>query len=125
MPTAYIGLGANLPSTAGPPEATLAAATLRRSMVFCLESCYALLMQIMIDIPDELAAQAKARGLTPKNYVRSLIDGGLQTDPAPLPPAKPKRDLETFFRAMAANSAKIPQLPDEAFTRESFYQDHD
>jgi hypothetical protein len=82
-------------------------------------------MQIMIDIPDELAAQAKARGLTPKNYVRSLIDGGLHTDPAPLPPAKPKRDLETFFRAMAANSAKIPQLPDEAFTRESFYQDHD
>jgi hypothetical protein len=26
---------------------------------------------------------------------------------------------------MAANSDKIPQLPDEAFTRESFYQDHD
>jgi hypothetical protein len=34
MPTAYIGLGANLPSTAGSPEATLAAATLRRSVVF-------------------------------------------------------------------------------------------
>jgi 2-amino-4-hydroxy-6-hydroxymethyldihydropteridine diphosphokinase len=31
MPTAYIGLGANLPSTAGPPEATLAAAALRFS----------------------------------------------------------------------------------------------
>ena len=29
MPTAYIGLGANLPSPAGPPEATLAAAALR------------------------------------------------------------------------------------------------
>jgi 2-amino-4-hydroxy-6-hydroxymethyldihydropteridine diphosphokinase len=29
MPTTYIGLGANLPSAAGPPEATLAAAGLR------------------------------------------------------------------------------------------------
>ncbi len=29
MPTAYIGLGANLHSSAGPPEATLAAAALR------------------------------------------------------------------------------------------------
>jgi len=26
---------------------------------------------------------------------------------------------------MAEFSDKIPQLPDEAFTRESFYQDHD
>jgi hypothetical protein len=26
---------------------------------------------------------------------------------------------------MAAFSDKIPQLPDEAFTRESFYRDHD
>jgi 2-amino-4-hydroxy-6-hydroxymethyldihydropteridine diphosphokinase len=31
MPTAYIGLGANLPSAAGSPEATLAAAALRIS----------------------------------------------------------------------------------------------
>jgi len=82
-------------------------------------------MQITIEIPDELAAEAKARGMTPEGYVRSLIDGGLHTDPAPLPLAKPKRDLEAFFRALAANSDKIPQLPDEAFTRESFYQDHD
>ena len=34
-------------------------------------------------------------------------------------------DIEEFTRAMSANSERIPQLPDEAFTRESFYQDHD
>jgi hypothetical protein len=82
-------------------------------------------MQITVDIPDEFVAQAKARGLTPEAYVKGLIDGGLRTDPAPLPPAKPKMDLEEFFKAMSAYSDKIPQLPDEAFTRESFYQDHD
>ena len=82
-------------------------------------------MQIMVDIPDELAAQAKVRGLTPEGYVQSLVNDAARTAPLPLPPAKPKMDLEEFFRAMAAYSDKIPQLPDEAFTRESFYQDHD
>jgi hypothetical protein len=40
-------------------------------------------------------------------------------------PAERKMDMEAFIRGMAAHSDKIPQLPDEAFTRESFYQDHD
>ena len=34
-------------------------------------------------------------------------------------------EMRAFFEAMAAGSEKIPQLPDEAFQRESFYQDHD
>ncbi len=34
-------------------------------------------------------------------------------------------NLEKIFEEMAAHSDKIPLLPDEAFTRESFYQDHD
>jgi hypothetical protein len=82
-------------------------------------------MQITIEIPDELAAQAQARGLTTEIYVRSLIVGAALAVPIPLPPAKPRMDMEEFFEAMSANSDKIPQLPDEAFTRESFYQDHD
>ncbi len=32
-------------------------------------------------------------------------------------------NLEKFFDEMAAHSDKIPQLPEEAFTRKSFYQD--
>jgi len=34
-------------------------------------------------------------------------------------------NIEEFLQKMSAHSDKIPQLPDEAFTRESFYQDHD
>jgi hypothetical protein len=94
-------------------------------MVFFYAACYPLSMQVTVEIPDELAAQVQARGQTPESYVRSLIDDAVRTAPAPLPPAKPRMDLEEFFRGMAANSDKIPQLPDEAFTRESFYQDHD
>jgi hypothetical protein len=82
-------------------------------------------MLVTIEIPDEVAAKAEARGMTPESYVRSLIDDAAGTVPLPLPPAKPKMDMTEFFEAMAAYSDKIPQLPDEAFTREGFYQDHD
>jgi hypothetical protein len=94
-------------------------------MAFFLIPCYAFCMQITVTIPDELAAQVKARGLEPQSYVESLIDDAARTTPATAGPVKRKRDMEAFFRAMAAYSDKIPQLPDEAFTRESFYQDHD
>ena len=82
-------------------------------------------MQITVDLPDELAERARARGLTPEGYVRALIEDAAQEDPMSLEQQRPKRDMEAFFRGMAAFSEKIPQLPDEAFTRESFYQDHD
>src|SRR5207237_7931468 len=36
-----------------------------------------------------------------------------------------KEELAEFFESMAANSKRIPRLPDTAFARESFYQDHD
>jgi hypothetical protein len=33
--------------------------------------------------------------------------------------------FEKFFESFSANSENIPILPDEAYTRESFYSDHD
>jgi hypothetical protein len=94
-------------------------------MAFFLLSCYASFMQITLDIPDEVAAQARARGLTPENYVRVLIDDAVRGGSRALEPKRGRRDMQAFFQAMAAYSEKIPQLPDEAFTRESFYQGHD
>jgi hypothetical protein len=82
-------------------------------------------MQITVDIPDELAAQVQARGLTPESYVKDLIESARQSASTVAVPVRRKRDMEAFFNGMAAHSDKIPQLPDEAFTRESFYQDHD
>jgi hypothetical protein len=82
-------------------------------------------MQLTIEVSDEFAAQAQARGLTPEGFVRSLIEDASRSATKPLPPAKPKMNMEEFFQALSAYSDKIPQLPDEAFTRESFYQDHD
>jgi 2-amino-4-hydroxy-6-hydroxymethyldihydropteridine diphosphokinase len=75
MRTAYIGMGANLPSKAGPPEATLAAAASRLESlgrVFCRSSLYS-------TAPIGFAAQprfinaviALETDLTP----RQLLDG--------------------------------------------------
>jgi hypothetical protein len=82
-------------------------------------------MQVTIEIPDEVAAKAEARGMTPESYVRSLIDDAVRSTPEPLHLREPRMSMEEFVEAMAANSDRIPVLPDEAFTRESFYQDHD
>jgi hypothetical protein len=84
-------------------------------------------MQITVEIPDELVAKVQARGLTPEIYVRNLIEDAERDAPLPLPRRlrEPRMSIEEFLKAMAANSDKIPVLPDEAFTRESFYQDHD
>jgi DNA-binding ferritin-like protein len=76
-------------------------------------------MQITVDISDELAARIRALGQSPESYVRGLIEDAAR------PAGVPKMKIADFLRAMAENSEKLPVLPDEAFTRESFYQDHD
>ncbi len=71
-------------------------------------------MQITVTIPDEIAAQVQARGLTPESYVEKLIEDDAAhriTFRAP----SPRRNMAAFFEAMTANSEGIPQLPEEAF----------
>lgn len=82
-------------------------------------------MLVTVEIPDEVAAAVQARGETPESYVRGLVDEAVRSAPRDTGVAPKKRDIQWFLREMARNSEKIPQLPDEAFTRESFYQDHD
>ena len=81
------------------------------------------LMQVLVTIPDEIAAQVLASGRSPEGYVQELI---AERNPAALPGiAKKLLDLESFFTEISAFSGKYPLPPDEAFSRESLYQDHD
>ena len=82
-------------------------------------------VQLSQDIENRLQAQARAQGIEAESYAKSLIETAVRS--APIRPRRSgaARDMNAFFKAMAANSDKLPQLPDEAFTRESFYQDHD
>lgn len=87
-------------------------------------------MQITVEIPDELAAQVQARGLAPKSYIEGLIAdqaallearGSLPDSSSDLSPD----DFNASLDALARYSNKIPSLPIESFTRESFYQDRE
>jgi hypothetical protein len=79
-------------------------------------------MKITVTIPDELAAQAEARGLSLEIYVQSLVE---EAGRKSLPPHQPRtpEQIGAFFEAMAEGSRQLPLLPTESFTRESFYQD--
>jgi hypothetical protein len=91
-------------------------------------------LQITVTIPDEVVADAQARGLTPESYVEKLIANqnlgskshhDLASSSDSINTAQRLDDLERFFEGISAHSDKIPLLPDEAFTRESIYSDHD
>ena len=83
-------------------------------------------MQITVTIPDELAAQAQAQGLTPESYVEKLV-----AEQAAVPRGYgaggrlTRKEFHENLDAMTQYSDKIPSLPDVAFTRESMYSDHD
>ena len=81
-------------------------------------------IELRPEVEARVQAQAHAEGVEPESLIRNLIENAVR--PTLVAPRRTgARDMEAFFKAMAANSDKIPQLPDEAFTRESFYQDHD
>jgi post-segregation antitoxin (ccd killing protein) len=81
-------------------------------------------MQITVTIPDELAEQAQARGISVEAYVQRLVEEAGHKSLSSHRPRTPEQ-IEAFFEAMAEGSQKLPPLPTESFTRESFYQDHD
>jgi hypothetical protein len=83
-------------------------------------------MTITIEIPSEVQAelgrQAAARGLDLGAYAASLLEeaahgSGLKT--------LNQGQLENTLRELGQFSHKIPVLPDEAFSREGLYRDHD
>ena len=83
-------------------------------------------MQIIVTIPDELAAQAQAQGLTPESYVEKLVAEQAATPRGYGAGGRLTREeFHANLDAKTQYSDKIPSLPDEAFTRESMYSDHD
>ncbi len=84
-------------------------------------------MTITVDVSPEVEAelirQATAHGLALEAHAASLLEDAVSLPTGSL---EINRDrLEITLREMAQFSYKIPELPDEAFSRESLYRDRD
>ncbi len=82
-------------------------------------------VELSPEVELRLQAYARAHGVEMGSYVKSLIENAVREVPPRPRRSGPPRDMDAFFKGMAAYSDEIPALPEEAFTRESFYQDHD
>jgi hypothetical protein len=79
-------------------------------------------MEIKVKVPDEVAAQAQARGVKVKAYVEEILarQAGGQTPP----PLCGPEQIQAWLDSLAQFSDKIPLLP-ENLSREWINQDHE
>ena len=82
-----------------------------------------IIVDIKPEVQEELSRQAAAHGVDIGAYAASLLEEAAHV------PARSKTlsqsQLEHTLQELAQFSRKIPLLPDEAFSRESLYRDHD
>jgi hypothetical protein len=80
-------------------------------------------MEVTVKIPDELAAQAKSRGLRVEDYVAELLARQFGAQRADASPLRTPEEIRAWLDSLAQFSDKIPPLP-ENITRDWIYQDH-
>jgi post-segregation antitoxin (ccd killing protein) len=80
-------------------------------------------MVVTVNIPDELAAQAKARGLSLEAYVQEILAQQLARPAQTRKPRTPE-EIRAWLDSLAQFSDKIPPMP-ETISRAWIYQDHD
>jgi post-segregation antitoxin (ccd killing protein) len=81
-------------------------------------------MVIKVKVPDELATQARARGLQPEAYAEEILARQVGTELRPTGRIRTPAELRSWLDALAQFSDKIPPLPD-TISREWIYQDRD
>ena len=79
-------------------------------------------MEVRINIPEELAAEAQARGIRPEVYAEQLL--ARQIAAQPIRKLKTEQQIRDWLDSLAQLSDRIPPLP-EVISREWLYQDHD
>lgn len=81
-------------------------------------------MEIRVNVPDELAEQARERGVPLETYVEEMLaqqaHGATKTHARFRTP----QEIRSWLDSLAQFSDKIPPLP-ETISREWIYQDHD
>jgi hypothetical protein len=82
-----------------------------------------IIINIKPEVQEELSRQAAARGVDVNSYAASLLEKVAHV--ATVSKKLSQEQLDKTLEEIAQFSQKIPALPDEAFSRESLYRDHD
>ena len=80
-------------------------------------------MEIRVNVPEELATQARARGVPVEAFVEELLARSA-SPPAESRKSRTPEQVRAWLDSLAQFSDKIPPLPG-TITREWIYQDHD
>ena len=81
-------------------------------------------MVIRVNVPEELAAQAEARGVPLEAYVEELLARQVAATSTEGRRLQTPEQIRAWLDSLAQFSDKIPPLP-ETISREWIYQDHD
>ncbi|HEY4354239.1 MAG TPA: hypothetical protein VGN16_00715 [Acidobacteriaceae bacterium] len=82
-------------------------------------------VELRPEIEAQLVADAHAEGVEPSVYAGSMIERAYIHANGTSRPSRKPEEVRAWLDSLAQFSDKIPQLADEAFTRQSFYQDHE
>lgn len=82
-------------------------------------------VELKPEIEARLVAEAHDRGMDPSVYAGSVIERAYLPGNGTRKPSRSPADIRAWLDSLTQFSDKIPQLPEEAFSRESFYQDHE
>jgi hypothetical protein len=81
-----------------------------------------IIIEVKPEVQAELSRQAAARGVDISSYAASLLEEAAVPASSK---ALSETQLDRTLHELSQFSHKIPLLPDEAFSRESIYRDHD
>lgn len=81
-------------------------------------------MVIQIKVPEELLAQARARGVPLEAYIQEILAKQAATSDSGTKPLQTPEQIHAWLDALAQFSDRIPPLPG-TISREWIYQDHD
>jgi len=81
-------------------------------------------MVIRVNVPDEVAAQARLRGVSVETYVEELLAREASAPSVEAAKLRTPEQVRAWLDALAQFSDEIPPLP-ETISREWLYQDHD
>ena len=82
-------------------------------------------VELKPDIEAQIIAEARAKGIEPSIYAGSVIERAYRHGNETRTASRTPEEVRAWLDSLTQFSDKIPQLPEEAFTRESFYQDYE